>query len=441
MNFETENIEFKSQFTEEIYKEIIAFANTDGGVVYVGIDDNGNVVGLTDVDREYTRITNGIRDAILPDVTMFVRFTVQDNKVVRITVSEGTNKPYYLKGKGLKPSGVYVRQGTSSVQASPDQIRQMIKNSDSDSFEENISQEQDLTFSAAQRAFQLYGVEFTPEKYRALGIIRNKENVYTNLALLLSDQCLHTIKIAVFSDDACTVFRDSREFGGSILKQFEDTVNYLALCNKTISVIKGIIRNEKQDYPEEAIREALLNAIVHRDYSYSGSIIINVTDNKMEFISLGGLLPGLSPDDIRSGISQPRNKKLAEVFHRLKLIESYGTGIRRIFKLYSECPLTPKIEVTTNTFKITIPNMNAASADTPDVVSEITSQMQMVLDYIKTNGRITEKEIGEQLGIKKTRIFNIAKKMCTLGLIQAVGRGKDKKYILNQSDSTSNVYK
>lgn len=127
MNFETENIEFKAQFTEVIYKEVIAFANTDGGVVFVGIDNNGNAVGLADVDQEYTRITNGIRDAIVPDVTMFVRFSIQDNRVVRIAVSEGNNKPYYLKGKGLKPNGVYVRQGTSSVPASPAQIRQMIK--------------------------------------------------------------------------------------------------------------------------------------------------------------------------------------------------------------------------------------------------------------------------------------------------------------------------
>ena len=430
MNFETENIEFKSQFTEEIYKEVIAFANTDGGVVYVGIDNEGNVVGLSDVDKEYTRITNGIRDAIQPDVTMFVRFTVQDNKVVRITVSEGTNKPYYLKGKGLKPNGVFVRQGTSSVPASPDQIRQMIKDSDGDVFEENRSLNQDLTFEAAQKAFQIYGVEFAPEKYRALGIIQKKDNIYTNLALILSDQCAHTTKIAVFSDDACTVFRDSKEFGGSVFKQFEDTVNYLALCNKTVSTIKGVIRTDKPDYPEEAIREALLNAIVHRDYSYSGSIIINVTDNKMEFISLGGLLPGLSPDDIRSGISQPRNKNLAEVFHRLKLIESYGTGIRRIFNLYDGCAKQPQIDVTPNTFKIILPNMNTARADEPKKVAAVTPQIQKVLDYIQANGQITDKEIGDLLNLKKTRIFNITKQMRDLGLIQVIGRGEQKKYVI-----------
>ena len=107
MTFEAENIEFKLQVTDEIYKEVIAFANTDGGTIYIGIDDNGNAVGIDDVDETYTRITNGIRDAIQPDVTMFIKYTLQDNKVVKISVGEGSYKPYYLKSKGLKPS-VYI---------------------------------------------------------------------------------------------------------------------------------------------------------------------------------------------------------------------------------------------------------------------------------------------------------------------------------------------
>lgn len=428
MDFETENMEFKSQFTEEIYKEVIAFANTDGGIVYVGIDNEGNAVGLADVDAEYTRITNGIRDAIMPDVTMCVKFTIQDNKVVRITVNEGTNKPYYLRSKGLKPSGVFVRQGTSSVPASPEQIRQMIKESDGDSFEEARSLEQDLTFDAAEKAFARYGVAFGAEKYRALGMTQRNDAIYTNLALLLSDQCPHTTKIAVFSDETCTEFRDSREFGGSVFKQFEDTVSYLALCNKTSSVIKGVVRTDKQDYPEEAIREALLNALVHRDYSFSGSIIINVNDTKMEFISLGGLLPGLSTDDIRIGISQPRNKNLAEVFHRLRLIESYGTGIRRIYKLYEDCPVQPVIEVTANAFKITLPNRNEAAPIAVDE-SAITSQMRKVLDYIEENGQATEPELTKLLGIRHTRVYNLTREMKDLGLLRIDGRGKNKRYL------------
>ncbi len=254
MNFETENIEFKAQFTEEIYKEVIAFANTDGGIIYVGIDNNGNVIGLNDVDKEYTRITNGIRDAVMPDVTMFVRFTIQENKVVRITVNEGTNKPYYLKGKGLKPSGVYVRQGTSSASASPEKIRQMIKDSDGDNFEEMRSMNQELTFTSASDAFKNYGVDFSKEKYRVLGITQNNDSLYTNLAMIISDQCRHTVKVAVFGNEFNTAFKDSREFKGSVFRQLEDTYNYLMLCNNNASTFEGLKRIDRRDYPEEAIR-------------------------------------------------------------------------------------------------------------------------------------------------------------------------------------------
>ena len=435
MQYESERIEYKSQMIEALSREVIAFANSDGGVIYIGIDNQGNLTGIDNVDETYTRITNGIRDAIAPDVTMFVRYVLQDNKVIQIEVGEGSYKPYYLKAKGMKPTGVYVRQGASSVQASPDQIRKMIKESDGDNFEASRCLEQDLSFAAAETAFQRYGVEFSVEKYRALGITQN--DIYTNLALLLSDQCLHTTKIAVFNDEFCTEFRDSKEFGGSVFKQFEDSVNYLALCNKTASTIKGVVRIDKKDYPEEAIREALLNALVHRDYGFSGSIIINVNDSKMEFISLGGLLPGLSTEDIRIGVSQPRNKKLAEIFHRLRLIESYGTGIRRIFKLYENCSVQPSIEVTANAFKIVLPNMNAngvVAENVPEVTEKapvvITHQMKTVMDYLAEYGEMTDEDLQELLNIKKTRAYLLARQMNENGLIDIIGRGAAKKYKL-----------
>ena len=426
MTFETENIEFKSQFTDELYKEVIAFANTDGGVIYIGIDNNGNAVGIDNVDENYTRITNGIRDAIMPDVTMFVKYTLQENRVVRITVGEGSYKPYYLKSKGLKPSGVFVRQGTSSVSASHDQIRAMIKETDGDTFEGMRSVEQELTFDSAKEAFGRYGIEFSKTKYLALGITTKGDELYSNLALIISDQCTHTTKVAVFADDENTKFRDSKEFGGSVFQQLENTYAYLALCNKTVATFKGLERIERVDYPEEALREALLNALVHRDYSFSGSIIINVNDKEMEFISIGGLLPGLSPDDIRSGISQPRNKNLADIFHRLRLIESYGTGIRKIYNLYSKCSEQPRIEVTPNTFKIILPNMNRASGEEGETA--VTAQMQKILDYIEENEHITDTEIQELLGLKKTRAFILAKQMRDEGLIRMEGRGESKRY-------------
>lgn len=103
MLYESERVEYKSRLIDDICGEVIAFANTDGSVIYIGIDDQGNVTGIDDVDETYTRLTNGIRDAIQPDVTMFVRYVLQDKKVIRIEVGEGSYKPYYGKGKNLFP--------------------------------------------------------------------------------------------------------------------------------------------------------------------------------------------------------------------------------------------------------------------------------------------------------------------------------------------------
>lgn len=435
MQYESEGIEYKSQMTDDIYKQVIAFANTEGGIIYIGIDDKGNLTGIDDVDETYTRLTNGIRDAIAPDITMFVRYVFQENKVIRIEVGEGSYKPYYLKSKGMKPNGVYVRQGASSVQASPNQIRRMIKDSEGDVFEEMRTVTQELSFNAAERTFKRYKVDFSEEKYIALGLRNIHDDQYTNLAMILSDQCQHTTKVAVFGDEANITFKDAKEFGGSIFKQLDDSYSYLVLCNRTAATFKGLERVELPDYPEEALREALLNALVHRDYSYSGSIIINVNDSCIEFISIGGLLPGLSADDIRSGISQPRNRKLAEIFHRLKLIESYGTGIRKIYALYKDCAAQPRIEVTTNTFKLVLPNMNAnieatetAPAATENTPVVITPQMKTVMDYLAEYGEMTDEDLQELLNIKKTRAYLLARQMNESGLIDVIGRGATKKY-------------
>jgi len=435
MAYETEKIEFKSNILGDIYKEVIAFANTDGGTLHIGISNDGEATPLLDVDDTYTRITNGIRDAIAPDVTIFVKYTFADNKVIHIEISEGSYKPYYLKSKGMKPSGVYIRQGSSSVQASPEQIRQMIKNADGDIFVELRSLEQELTFNFCAETFAKNNVEFSQEKYNILGIRNHTQQLYTNLEWLLSDQCAHSIKVAVFADEQNTIFRDRKEFTGSVLRQLEETFDYLQLCNKNQSVIDGLVRKDFWDYPTDAVREALLNALQHRDYGFSGSIIINVNDRQMEFISIGGLLPGISTEDIRNGISQSRNENLAKVFQRLNFIETYGTGIRRIFKLYEDCPVPVTIDVTQNSFKITLPNMNAARENmTSSIKNFVTPQMQTLLDSLKVYGEISDEEVQVLLEIKRTRAFDLVKRMSDLGLVTIVGRGKSRRIVLNEVD-------
>lgn len=425
MNNENERVEYKREFIDDIAKEVIAFANTNGGEIYVGVNDDGTPAPLENTDDTYTRITNSVRDSVAPDVTMFTKYSL-NNGVIKVNVSEGSSKPYYLKSKGLKPSGVYIRQGASSVQASPEQIRRMIKLSDRDSYEEMRSLEQELTFNTAAETFEKHNIPFSEDKYKALGIVSISDSLFTNLGLIISDQCRHTIKAAVFADEENISFIDHREFGGSVFSQIENAFEYIMLNNKNRSVFSGIDRIDIPDYPEAAIREALLNAVVHRDYGFSGSIIVNINNKCIDIISIGGLVPGLSEEDIMNGISQPRNRNLAEMFHRLNYIESYGTGIRKIISLYSDQTVKPEISITPNSFRISLPNRNNGNP----VTANVPSQYQTVIDYLKGHGSMTEEELQELLGIKRTRAFTLYKAMEKEGFITVLGKGSDKKIVL-----------
>lgn len=332
----------------------------------------------------------------------------------------------------------FVRQGASSVPASLEQIRKLIKDADGDNFESMRSLEQNLSFTKAEAVFTKEKLDFNENKFYGLGLRNLANGMYNNLALLLSDQCQHTIKIAVFEDNENTVFKAHREFKGSLFEQLESAYAFLMLCNQNRSTFNGLSRIDTWDYPEAAIREALLNAIIHRDYSFSGSIIININKHCMEFISLGGLLPGLSPEDIQSGISQPRNEKLADVFHRLNFIESYGTGIRRIFALYKDCYRKPKIEITPHTFKIILYNMHTSQKSPIMLVAEKSAarkyangQQQQVLDYLQKHGEASDEDLQSLLGLKRTRAYLIAKEMLDKGLLEVKGRGERKRYFLS----------
>jgi len=424
---ENNNIEYKREYTSDIKKEVMAFANSNGGTIYIGRDNEGNPYPLSDITEILTQITNSVRDSILPDVTMFVGYETSDD-LITITVREGTHKPYFLPEKGLKPSGVYVRQGASSVPASYEQIREMIKMSDGDKFESARSLTQELTFTAATEEFTRCGVEFGDNQMRTLGVI-GADGLYTNLGLLLSDQCTHTVKFAVFNGIKKGEFKTRKEIEGSVLKQMRSAFEFLSLANNLAATFSGLDRIEQYDYPEEAVREAMLNAIIHRDYAFSGSIIVNLYDDRIEFVSLGGLMPGLRTEDLFLGVSQPRNEKLANVFYRLKHIEAYGTGIRRIMQYYEDFDVKPEISATHGAFVLTLPNMNHARP--LNTRKQQNPRHTAITDYLQNNPFITNEIVQELLSVKQTRAYTIIREMVNEGLIIKRGFGKeDNEYII-----------
>lgn len=426
---ESETIELKSSVVADLCKEVIAFANTKGGTLYIGVEDNGTVIGVDSADRVTLQINNMVRDSIKPDITMFVHYetqVIEDKQIIAVTVQEGTDRPYYLGSKGLKPSGVYVRNGTSTDPASDSAIRKMIKETDGDSFETMRSLEQNLTFQAAEAQFAKRKVPYDATKMQTLGMI-SSDGIYSNVALLLSDQCPNTIKAATFAGVDQSVFQDRREFAGSLFRQMEDLYAYLDLHNQTKATFEGLYRTDTRDYPEDALRETLMNSLVHRDYSFSASTLVSIYDDRIEFVSVGGLPAGITLDDIMLGLSVCRNPKLAAIFYRLQLIEAYGTGMPKIMKAYAGTGVEPIIEVTNNAFKITLPNRNAAK--TMDIVSnERKSNEERILNLIAKNGYVVRSDVDQLLDVSQTTASRILKRMLTDGLIYQVGRGRKTKY-------------
>lgn len=435
MQEESKTTEFKREYTDDLKYAVVAFANTDGGKIYVGINDDGSVQGIGDVDKTMLRIANMIRDVVRPDVTMFTECgteKIDGKNVIVVHIRRGTARPYYLSGKGVRPEGVYIRQGASSVPASETAILNMIRETSGDRYEDARSVNQQLTFDKAEDYFARHNLPLGDQQKRTLNII-GADGTYTNLGMLLSDQCVHTIKLAVFDGSIKRVFRDRKELSGSLLTQLEDAYAYIDRFNHTHAELEGLDRIDKRDYPEEALREALLNAITHRDYSFSGSTLISIFDDRIEFVNIGGLIRGLSFNDIMLGVSALRNQKLANVFYRLKLIEAYGTGILKIMESYIDCAVKPQFEVTDNAFKITLPNINFVGErkellTVPVRISGKADRKDIVLQLAKKRGWITRKELEAELHMSQATVILLLRDMVESGILVKEGVGKQMKY-------------
>ena len=271
---------------------------------------------------------------------------------------------------------------------------------------------------------------------RTLNLV-DSDGLYSNLALLLSDQCTHTIKAAVFQGNDQTVFKDRREFSGSLMQQMNEVYDFIDFHNQTYATIEKLHRIDSRDYPEVAIREALLNLLVHRDYAFSASALISIYSDRMEFISIGGLMPGIDLEDVMAGISICRNQNLANIFYRLHLIEAYGTGMSKIINAYKDMPKKPVIETTGNTFKIILPNSNykadgitaseAADVDNNDILS---ASEHLILEYVKKHSKTKKTDIAKLLNVSSSTALRSIRKLISLNMLKQHGKAKNTYYTI-----------
>ena len=299
----------------------------------------------------------------------------------------------------------------------------MIKETDRDSYEKLRSLNQNLTFDYTEQIFKKNNLVFGLSQKKTLGLI-GEDDLFTNLALLLSEQCNHTLKVAVFEGIEKNIFKDRKEFKGSLLKQVTEAFEFINLLNKTEATFEGLIRKDERDYPVEAIREALLNAVIHREYSFSGSTLVNIYEDRIEFVSLGGIVYGLSLDSIMLGVSQSRNEKLANIFYRLHLIEAYGTGIRKIFTNYERYNMKPTIKAEVGAFQVVLPNIHYKKIEEKLLVDSLIKPLYTdILNFVTDKNGATRKEIEEYINFSQTRVITLLKEMLELNLIR---KEKDK---------------
>ena len=393
MSSEEKNVEYQREFNDTALRAIVAYANADGGRIYVGIDEFGRSYGARDAQEIAERVKKLARDRVRPDVTPYLDCRVENrdgHDVVVATVARGGSRPYWLADVGLVPAGTPIAENGRVVTPSNRKLKEMLEESGDGEYERERSPIQTLTFTQANKIFDEEKFEFGEHNFRELGLY-DEEGTYTNLALLLSDQCPSTIRLAFFEGALENQLHDRLELTGSILRQYLDAFDFLNVFNRANDKLRSANRGDFHDYPAEILREALLNAIIHRDYSVATRTIARHYHDRLEIVSPGGLPNGLAIAELNLGVCAPRNPNLARIFYLLEYVESCGSGVRKIFQAYSKFSTRPKFEATPNFFKTTLynaarptreerarPQFEPQVVKTPEVKPEVRSDLVVV---------------------------------------------------------------
>lgn len=341
---ESKTLEFKRDLSSllPILKTIIAFANTAGGMIIIGCSSQGEIIGVKDIFKEEERLANAIADSIYPFILPELEIATLKGKDLLIIKVAYWKAPFYLKKEGM-PNGVYVRLGSTSRPAGPELIAELQRSVISASFDQqpipDLS-ESCLDLEKIKQVFKKRGKQINKEKMQSLGILvphaRSLVPSIGGLILFGKPAELHRffpdarISCARFIGISKANILDRYEVEGTIIDAVESVPKFIARNTRLAAEIKGIHRKDIPEYPHVAVREVLINALVHNDYSIKGARIqVAIYDNRLEIQNPGMLPLGFTIEDMKAGISRVRNRVIARVFHELKLMEVWGSGYKR----------------------------------------------------------------------------------------------------------------
>ena len=413
---ESRELELKSTITNTFLKTVSAFSNYNTGKIIFGVDDTGQIIGLENIEELCLDLENKINDNISPKPDF--RF-IKDNKknIITLIVEEGFNKPYLYKGKAYK------RNDTSTVEVDRIEFNRLTLLGLNQYYEELKARKQDLEFKVLKKELEekLSLKDFSKDILKTLNLYDDK-NGYNNAAELFADKNNFAgVDIAKFGKNIDEILDRNLFINMSIISQFQKTLEVFNRYYKYEQIL-GSERIEKELIPEKAFRETIANALIHRTWDVNSNIRISMYEDKIEISSPGGLPSGISEKEYLNGqISQLRNPILANIFFRLKYIEMFGTGIRRINESYKDYSVKPAFEIFENSIKITLPIITTRLF--------LTTDEKIVMDILEKGAILSSSEILKMTELKKDKLNRLLKKLIQKNYIDVIGNGRGTKYL------------
>ncbi len=463
---ESKNVEFKVRLPEDstkYIKTIIAFANTQGGRLVIGIDDETReVVGVEndDVFQIMDSIANAVADSCVPQIVPNIELqTIDRHTVIVVTVAPEPNRPYYLKSKG-KEKGTYIRLAGTSRPANPEKIKELEMEGSHISWDELTCIGYEVTDEEIKKLCedimkyrQEAGMpkrEVTSSQLINWKLLKKTETSFlvTNaFVLLVSDYFpFSKTQCAVFKGTERTVFLDKKEFTGPIYEQIENATTFVLRNIRLGAAIEGLVRKESYELPIEAIREMIINAHCHRNWNDPSCVQVAIYDDRLEVTSPGGLYNGLTYEEIMNGHSKLRNRVVANIFNQMGLVEAWGTGIRRIREAAASYGLPiPEILAFDDMFRVNLyrsqaleiyGNYSDSSEKHRRNIGEASEKQQKrhrkdfndtqrrILELLSADAHLSSVKLAEQIGIASRNVESNIKKLKEQGILIRHGSPK-----------------
>lgn len=338
----------------------------------------------------------------------------EDKNVIHIIIASGNEKPYYIKKYGMCPLGSYIRVGNGCVQLTEKQIFNLYSKRTRTSLMNIISPQQELTFTQLRIYYEEKGYEFTDNTYMRLNFLLNNDE-FNFLAYLLSDQNSLVINVGKFKGSDVFDLKELHSYSNqSLIKTTFEILDYIENQNITYTEIKSPTRIEHKLFNSIAMREAIINAIVHNDYSYENVPTIRLFENHIEIISVGGLPEGIEKEEFLNSYISPKNPQLMKIFRDLALVEHMGTGIFRILSVYDKSIYT----FTPNFIKVSIPfdRLNNIEKNV-NKSKRLTGRQEKILSFIESYEKYTQQEIANELNISQSTVVREINYLIKLGII------------------------